>query len=335
MLVQVMILLFCQNILADHHKPVYETNDFEAIGRHFEKYLQTHKKIYDETEKVQRFLNFIANLKKINELNVNEESIFDINHFTDWSEDEVKSLRGFEMPKYEDNIGDCKILGDPTSKDAPAAFDWRDKGAVSPVKNQKDCYSCWAFSTNGLLESRYYQQKKPMTLSEQQLMDCDKTDGGCASGGLMCRALTYIMKNGGQETDAEYPYENKLGSCRFDKSKVAARVLDCTNHNLTSEDALKELLFKEGPIAIAVAASTWEGHSGSIWQKCDDKNLDHGVLLVGYGTENGVDFWIVKNSWGPEWGEKGYIRMQRGVNCNGIGGVGANVPYAATTATVA
>ena len=232
---------------------------------------------------------------------------------------------------------------DPTivkvSNAAPAAYDWRDYGRVSPVKDQGSCGSCWAFSTVANLEGLYYANKGVMkTFSEQMLVDCDTSDSGC-NGGLMEYAFTWLKKNGGIMTDTDYPYKGVKSTCRSDKSKYVDMTItgykklgsSWSTWSAVDEDEVKEFLYETGPLAIALNADPLQTYSSGILDvtstKCPTSGINHAVTLVGYGTENNVAYWIVKNSWGTSWGEKGYFRIRRG---NGTCGINCYI----TTATV-
>jgi len=203
----------------------------------------------------------------------------------------------------------------------PASHDWRSQGAVGQVKDQGSCGSCWAFSTVGNLEGLNYIATKTFTqFSEQQLVDCDGKDSGC-QGGLMENAFQYLQEVGGIEKQGDYIYTGREGSCAFNKEKVALKV---TGWESAGEDEkkIKEFLYNTGPLSVALNADTLQFYQGGIITasaaECDPEGLNHGVTLVGYGSENGTDFWIVRNSWGSAWGEEGYFRIQRGAQTCGI-----------------
>jgi len=206
--------------------------------------------------------------------------------------------------------------------DAPASHDWREKGADLGVKDQGQCGSCWAFSTVGNLEGlNFIKNKSKDTFSEQQLVDCDKDEDQGCNGGLMENAFEYMLKAGGLQKDSDYKYTARDGKCKFDKKKVAVQI---KSWEAVSEDEeqIKTYLFNVGPLAVALNADPLQWYTGGIIDEdessCDPQALDHGVTLVGYGTEKGQDFWIVKNSWGKSWGEKGFFRMARGKGICGI-----------------
>jgi cathepsin F len=202
------------------------------------------------------------------------------------------------------------------------SLDWRTKGAVSPVKNQGQCGSCWAFSAVGNLEGlNFIKHGQLVTFSEQQLVDCDHNgDQGC-NGGLMDNAFQYLISNGGIETDKDYPYTGKGGACKVDKTKQVLKVVSFEDISKNEEEIAK-VLQEVGPLSVAVNATPFQFYAGGILKptktSCNPARLNHGVTLVGLGEENGVKFWIIKNSWGSGWGEKGYIRLQRGTGACGV-----------------
>ncbi|XP_040379549.1 cysteine proteinase 1-like [Oryza brachyantha] len=223
----------------------------------------------------------------------------------------------------------------------PADFDWREHGAVGPVKDQGSCGSCWSFSTSGALEGAHYLATgKLEVLSEQQMVDCDHEcdpsesracDSGC-NGGLMTTAFSYLMKSGGLQSEKDYPYAGRENACKFDKSKIVAQV---KNFSVVSanEDQIAANLVKHGPLAIGINAVFMQTYIGGV--SCPyicGKHLDHGVLLVGYGSAGYAPirfkekpYWIIKNSWGENWGENGYYKICRGPHVQNKCGVDSMV----------
>ena len=222
--------------------------------------------------------------------------------------------------------GTSKLLHVSTADETlPDAVDWVTAGAVTAVKNQGSCGSCWSFSTTGAIEGAYQIATGTLTsLSEEDLVQCDTTDSGC-NGGLMDNAFDWVEENG-IATEASYAYtsgEGTTGTCS--SSKKADAVVTVGGHiDVASKDesALKSAVAQQ-PVSVAIEAdkSVFQLYSSGVLDSSScGTQLDHGVLVVGYGTDSslGKDYWKVKNSWGSTWGEEGYIRMVRGSNMCGI-----------------
>ncbi|XP_031436002.1 procathepsin L-like [Clupea harengus] len=198
-----------------------------------------------------------------------------------------------------------------------ASVNWRDNGCVTPVKNQGHCGSCWAFSTTGALESHTCINYGYLpSLSEQQLVDCSGSYGnnGC-NGGRRDPSFQYVIDNGGIDTEAYYPYEAKDDNCRFKPSDVCASCRGYTKVKPPgNESALQEAVANEGPVSVAIdAEQDFRFYESGVYNEpsCSRTRLNHAMLVMGYGTEDGLDYWLVKNSWSASWGEEGYIKMSR------------------------
>merc|ERR1719362_2512481 len=193
------------------------------------------------------------------------------------------------------------------------SVDWVKEGYVTGVKNQAQCGSCWAFSATGSLEGQHFKKTgKLVSLSEQNLVDCEKQDFGCM-GGLMAHAFAYIEKNNGIDTESSYPYTAKTGKkCLFKPKDVGATLQSYKTIPTGKEDELQKAVASVGPVSVAIDASQRSFHfykKGVYYEPdCSSIRLDHGVLAVGYGTDTGKDYWMVKNSWGTTWGMEGYIQ---------------------------
>jgi len=201
----------------------------------------------------------------------------------------------------------------------PATVDWRDKGYVTPVKNQGACGSCWSFSSTGALEGQMKRKTgKLVSLSEQNLVDCTKTYGndGCG-GGWMAISYLYIDLNDGIDTESSYPYTGQDGDCAYNESTIGGSDVGFYRLPEGNETFLQEFVAQIGPIAVAIDASqpSFQSYHSGVYNEpgCDPSALDHAVLAVGYGTDKptGLDYWLVKNSWGVGWGDSGYIKMSR------------------------
>jgi hypothetical protein len=284
----------------------------------FMNFMKKYGKQYAAEELGNKFAVFESNMKMINEHNAKDEGwTMGVNEFTDLTADEFSALfKGYKHRNQE--YIRSQNLHKPSNKAPAADIDWVSKGAVTPIKDQGQCGSCWSFSTTGGVEGANYVSKNKLTsLSEQQLVDCAGSSGnqGC-NGGLMDDAFQWIISNGGLASEDSYPYHAKDGTCKKESSVVS--ISSFKDVKKGSEDDLLDAL-QQQPISIAVdAQSGWQTYSSGVMKFCFGKQLDHGVLLVGAGTDGSTDYWKVKNSWGKSWGEEGYIRLKRGMNACGL-----------------
>jgi len=282
----------------------------------FEDFIVKYGRVYaTQAEHQKRFEIFKENAAKNEWKNsLKTGATYGVNKFADLSEEEFRTKYLTVMP-----LGDWQPANHAkvAPRAIPTSFDWRTLGAVTEVKNQGQCGSCWAFSTTGNLEGQYFiKNKKLLSFSEQQLVDCDTVDQGC-NGGLPSNAYQYIMRAGGIETETQYPYTAQDDTCAFQKSSTVAKVGNWTALS-TNEGDMATWLVANGPISIGINAEWMQTYTGGISDPlfCDPNALDHGVLIVGYGVYDGwlgkEPFWIIKNSWGADWGENGYYRIIRG-----------------------
>ena len=263
---------------------------------------------------------FHRNMNLIDTHNANSTHSYklELNNFSDMSFGEWRSTYlGYDQTLRSESRLSNRSVSKLYYTALPDSVDWRTKGAVTPVKNQGQCGSCWSFSATGSMEGAHFLKTGNLvSLSEQQLVDCSAAEGnhGCF-GGLMDFAFTYVEDNKGIDTESDYPYTATGGTCNNAKTKNHAATFTSfvdVNHN--SEDALKAAVAQQ-PVSVAIEAdqSSFQFYKSGVFDGVCGTQLDHGVLAVGYGTENGKDFWLVKNSWGTVWGDQGYIKLARNV----------------------
>jgi cysteine peptidase B len=299
----------------------------DALRASFEAFKATHSKSYASVaEDSFRFTVFAENLRRAETLNAqNPQARFGASPFADMTAAEFKAYHNGDK-YFSARVAELK--GDKSHtyyprytaeqmKAAPTNKDWRTEGAVTAVKNQGQCGSCWAFSTTGGIEGQWkLAGNELVSLSEQQLVSCDTTDDGC-NGGLMNSAYEWILanKNGDLVTEASYPYVSGGGTapaCDATKGATAAKITG--HYNIYhDEDQMKAWIAQNGPLSLAVDASAWQLYMGGVMTTCGGSQLDHGVLIVGYQFEGTTTpYWIFKNSWGASWGEAGYIYIAFG-----------------------
>jgi len=302
----------------------------ESVKLMFESFKQQHGRKYSSTsEENSRFKNFVANLAVIDARNAAERKAggsaqHGISKFSDLTETEFKSKLGYTMGQKNAT----KLAQVPAYTGTASLVDWTGV-YTTPVKDQGYCGSCWAFAASEQIESDAIRTLGVThVLSPQQLVSCDRTSLGC-DGGLQERAYNYVKRAGGQEHEVDYPYTSGTagvtGNCKSDSSKFVLTVTDYAT--LTSETQIATYVKSTGPVSIAIDATTWSSYTGGILTVCGD-SINHAVQAVGVDDSAAGGYWKVRNSWGPDWGENGFIRLAYGKDTCGF-------TYDVTVTTVA
>ncbi|EPS63354.1 hypothetical protein M569_11429, partial [Genlisea aurea] len=303
-----------------------------AAELRFNTFIREYGKVYPTPkEYLHRLGIFAGNLIRAAEHQaLDPTAVHGVTQFSDLSEEEFENAYlglksaggGADSPRQNAAVED-------DGGDLPESFDWREKGAVTDVKMQGACGSCWAFTTTGAIEgANFIATGKLLNLSEQQLVDCDHScdatkktacDNGC-SGGLMTNAYKYLMESGGIEEERSYPYTGRRGPCKFKPDKIAVKVANFSTVPI-DEDQIAAHLVRRGPLAVGLNAIFMQSYIRGVSCPliCGEKWVNHGVLLVGYASRGYSilrlgykPYWIMKNSWGRRWGESGYYRLCRG-----------------------
>ncbi|GLU13816.1 hypothetical protein SLE2022_304260 [Rubroshorea leprosula] len=317
----------------------------ERVAEIFEQWQQKHRKVYKYAEEAKkRFENFKRNLKYIIEKNGKRRSDggykVGLNSFADMSNEEFRKAylskvkrpvnkmirRDLEKKNMERKVESCS---------APSSLDWRNYGIVTGVKDQGECGSCWAFSSTGAMEGiNALVTGDLISLSEQELVDCDTTNYGC-EGGYMDYAFEWVINNGGIDTEADYPYTSvngESGTCNTTKEERKIVSIDGYTDVDASDSALLCAVAQQpSSVGMDGSAIDFQLYTGGIYDgSCSDNpdDIDHAVLIVGYGSEDGEDYWIVKNSWGTSWGIDGYFLIRRNTDLEyGVCAINAMASY--------
>ncbi|XP_048567549.1 ervatamin-B-like [Triticum urartu] len=309
----------------DHH---------DLMMSRFHVWMTAQNKSYSTSdEKARRFEVYRSNMRYIEAVNADATTsglTYKLGEgpFTDLTDEEFMTLYTGKIPEDDEQIITTRVgpvNGVDTyegvtvyanfSARAPSSVDWRKRGAVTPVKDQGKCGSCWAFAAVGAIEGLHKIKRGTLvSLSEQQLVDCDSFDSGC-NGGRASRAFQWIQQNGGITTTSSYGYKAATGRCKMNR-KPAAKITGSGRVEGNNEVSLRNAVANR-PIAVSIASSGSHFHhyKGGIFNgPCSTTKLTHAVTIVGYGrqAQDGAKYWIVKNSWGVTWGDKGYILMKRG-----------------------
>lgn len=238
-----------------------------------------------------------------------------MNQFSDWTSEEYWRFLSLR-PQAQKNSSNLMAVDVEEVRRLPKSVDYRKKGMVTPVKNQGSCGSCWAFSSAGALEGQLAKQTgQLLDLSPQNLVDCVTENSGCG-GGYMTNAFRYVQMNGGIDSEEAYPYVGEDQPCRYNSTGMAAQCKGYKEIPVGNEHALAVAVWKVGPVSVGVDATlnTFQFYQKGVYYdpNCNKDDINHAVLAVGFGvTIKGKKYWIVKNSWGEDWGNKGYILMAR------------------------
>jgi len=300
----------------------------QSLGA-FHGFMTEHKKSYTSKEEYKkRYAVFRDNMKKVQFLKETELGTgeYGATALADLTETEFKqNYLGWKKQKDDPDVH--WPAADIPDVPLPKEHDWRTLSAVTPVKNQGACGSCWAFSVTGNVEGQQaIKHGELLSLSEQELVDCDKRDSGC-NGGLPENAYKTLLELGGLELESDYGYDGKDETCQYNRSSVAVRVTGGLEIS-QNETEMAQWLLKNGPISVGLNANAMQFYKGGVshpWKfLCDPEGIDHGVLIVGFGEHEyplfhkKMPYWIIKNSWGTGWGEQGFYRLFRGEGTCGI-----------------
>ncbi|XP_044121696.1 procathepsin L-like [Neovison vison] len=294
----------------------------QSLDGRWSQWKVAHKRLYNKDEEGRRRAVWEMNLKVIEQHNQEYSQgkhsfTMAMNDFGDLTSEEFQQvLNDLKILKQEER----NVFQPPLFAEIPSSVDWREKGYVTPVKDQGPCQSCWAFSAAGALEGQIFRKTgKLVSLSKQNLVDCSWSQGneGCR-GGLMDFAFQYVMDNGGLESEESYPYLARNDYCRYRPEKSAANVTTFW-HVYNKEDGLMTTVATVGPVSAAVDSSpySFQFYKTGIYYdpSCSNIRLNHGILVVGYGFEGEESedkkYWIVKNSWGTNWGMEGYMLLAK------------------------
>ncbi|KAG8043749.1 hypothetical protein GUJ93_ZPchr0458g22853 [Zizania palustris] len=316
------LLLLLSMAAADMSIVSYGERSEEETRRLYAQWMAEHGKNYNAIgEEERRYQVFKDNLRYVDQHNAAADAgvhsfRLGLNRFADLTNDEYRAayLGMKNKPQRDRKVSNRYLAADDEA--LPESVDWRKKGAVADIKDQGGCGSCWAFSAIAAVEGiNQIVTGDLIALSEQELVDCDTSYNEGCNGGLMDYAFEFIINNGGIDTESDYPYKGSDNRC--DVNRKNAKVVSIDGYEdvtPNSEKSLQKAVANQ-PVSVAIEAGgrAFQLYTSGIFTGTCGTALDHGVAAVGYGTENGKDYWIVRNSWGESWGESGYVRLERNI----------------------
>ncbi|XP_027339031.1 ervatamin-B-like [Abrus precatorius] len=300
-----------------------------SVAKTHQQWMSQYGRSYvDDAEKEKRFKIFMENLEYIEKFNNagNYSYKLGLNQFSDLTEEEfIASHTGFKINSRKPYSSSSAPL--LNLRDVPESLNWREKGAVTKIKDQGRCGSCWAFSAVAAIEGiNQINTKKLISLSEQQLVDCDTKNDGC-NGGLMDTAFKYIIQNQGIAMERDYPYQGAAGTCQNEMT-AAAKISDFVDVAQNDEEQLLQAVANQ-PVSVGIAVNNnFRQYNGGLFEGPCGTHLNHGVTVIGYGSEDGKKYWLIKNSWGEQWGDGGFMKLLReGGDPQGLCGIAMQASY--------
>jgi C1A family cysteine protease len=290
----------------------------QTTARQWDDWKRTFSRRYSNDEEMERYACFQQNLALIAQRNAQDTlATHGVNQFSDLCPSEfAKMYLGFRPSN-----GTKAAKAAPVANTTCTGVDWRTSGIVTPVKNQGQCGSCWAFSATGNMEGQWAKAKGHLlSFSEEELVQCVTTSNGCG-GGEMDGAFEWVIQNGGIDSEANYPYtsgQGVTGNCKDSKLKSIVASFSTHMDLPHDEQDMAAWVCENGPLSIAVDASSWQTYTGGVVTNNCGTATDMAVLIVGFNAASNPPYWIIKSCWGASWGEAGYIRVEMFQNMCGI-----------------
>jgi len=314
-----LVALFAGAALASTREFGFEKDDFEVMRKFTNFETKFHKVYSTSAERFHRLAIFAENLERVEKMNEEHGTpVFGVSKFMDLTPEEFKAK--YLNLMVPDQLPQAEIANPPNASPDVTVWDWgkNKTGIITPVKNQEQCGSCWAFSATESVESAYALAGHGLKVcGPQQIVDCDTSgvDQGC-NGGYPWDAFKYIIKAGGLESESAYPYIGVDAKCKFQASQIVANISSWVwvSRSASTEDTqMFNYVATTGPVSVCVDAAPWQYYTGGVLKRCGDQ-IDHAVQATGFSVQSGLNVWNVRNSWGADWGENGYIWLERGKN---------------------